>query len=292
VSTLREHVGEIELEIIVVDSDSQDETGEIARSLEVQLVTCENHGFAYGNNRGLDVVRGEWVLFLNPDTAIVDGTLSELVTAAARHPRLGIAGVRQLGADRSVEWSIRRSPSPVRWLGEALASESMPWREQSWAGERVLDPAHYVREEIIDWTSGSCMLVRRAVVDQIGGMDERFFLYCEEPDLSLRAKDLGWETWHLPVLTIVHYGGNEQTDPRFTAQLAHSRRLFLRKHGTALDRAVGFIALVLGSVLRALLGRSPQRRHGARAALATLLGLRRPPFESQTAVNAASETNR
>jgi GT2 family glycosyltransferase len=285
-------VGELELEIIVVDSGSRDETARIARSLGVQLVTCENHGFAYANNRGLDVVGGRWVLFLNPDTAVIDGTLSELVTAAARHPRLGIAGVRQLGADGSVEWSIRRSPSPVRWLGEALGSESMPWREQSWAGERVLDPAHYVREEIIDWTSGSCMLVRRAVLDQIGGMDERFFLYSEEPDLSRRAKDLGWETWHLPVLTIVHYGGNEQTDPRFTAQLAHSRRLFLRKHGTGPDRLIGFVALVLGSALRAVLGRSSQRRHGARAALGTLLGLRRPPFESQTTVSAPSETHR
>ena len=80
------------------------------------------------------------------------------------------------------------------------------------------------------------MLARTDVVRRIGGMDERFFLYSEEPDLSLRASKLDWETWHLPTLTIVHYGGNEGSDPRLTAQLAYARRLYLRKHGSPAQR--------------------------------------------------------
>ena len=99
-------------------------------------------------------------------------------------------------------------------------------------------------------------------------MDERFFLYSEEPDLSLRASKLDWETWHLPTLTIVHYGGNEGSDPRLTAQLAYARRLYLRKHGSPAQRVPGFVALVLGSALRGVVSRSAQKRACARAALA------------------------
>ena len=283
VSSLRSRSGAITVEIVVVDSGSQDRTQEIAESLGARVVACENHGFAYANNRGLELVSGDWVLFLNPDTRVVDGTLSDLVSTAASHPWLGVAGVRQLSADGALEWSIRRSPSPIRWFSEALGSESFPWRLRSWAGERELDATRYAREGEIDWTSGSCMLARTAVVRQIGGMDERFFLYSEEPDMSLRARKLGWETWHLPSLTIIHYGGNEGSDPRLTAQLAHARRLYLRKHGTPVGRLVGFVALVLGSALRSVISGSARKRACARAALATLLGIRPPPFDSQTA---------
>lgn len=291
VSSLRGQSGGIPVEIIVVDSGSHDRTLEVADSLGARVVACENHGFAYANNRGLEHVTGEWVLFLNPDTRVVEGTLRDLVSAAASHPRLAIAGVRQLSADGELEWSIRRSPSPIRWLSEALGSESLPWRLRSWAGERVLDAACYAHETRIDWTSGSCMLARTDVVRRIGGMDERFFLYSEEPDLSLRASKLDWETWHLPTLTIVHYGGNEGSDPRLTAQLAYARRLYLRKHGSPAQRVPGFVALVLGSALRGVVSRSAQKRACARAALATLLGVRPPPFAAQTARGSPEETD-
>jgi GT2 family glycosyltransferase len=289
VSSVLAQAGGITIEIIVVDSGSHDGTAEIADSLGARLVACENHGFAYANNRGLEHVTGEWVLFLNPDTRIVEGTLRDLVSVAASHPRLAIAGVRQLGAEGTLEWSIRRSPSPIRWLSEALGSESLPWRRRSWAGERVLDSSWYTREGQLDWTSGSCMLARTEVVHRIGGMDERFFLYSEEPDLSLRARKLGWETWHLPTLTIVHYGGNQGSDPRLTAQLAHARRLYLGKHGSPVERLTGFVALVLGNALRGVVSRSAQKRACARAALATLVGVRPPPFAAQTARRSSDE---
>ena len=100
-----------------------------------------------------------------------------------------------------------------------------------------------------------------------------------------------WETWHLPTLTIVHYGGNEGSDPRLTAQLAYARRLYLRKHGSPARRVPGFVALVLGSALRGVVSRSAQKRACARAALATLLGVRPPPFAAQTARGSPEETD-
>ena len=282
ISSLRARVGETEMQVIVVDSGSTDSTAGVAESLGAKVARVENHGFAHANNRGLEVATAEWVLFLNPDTKLLDGTLSDLIDAARSHPRLGVAGVRRLRPDGSLDWSIRRFPSPVRWLGEAIGSESLPWRRRAWSGERVLDSARYALESEVDWTSGSCMLARTAMLQEIGGMDERFFLYSEEPDLCLRARAAGWETWHLPALTIVHYGGNEQSDGRLAAQLAHSRRLFVQKHGSRVQRMTGIGALLLGSALRSALGRTAGRRAGARAALRTLLGLEVPPFESLT----------
>jgi GT2 family glycosyltransferase len=278
VSSVRSHAGDIDLEIVVVDSGSTDDSAGIAESLGTRVLRSPNHGFAYANNRGLEVVSAEWVLFLNPDTEVIRGSLRELVGAAASHPKLGIAGVPQLLTDGSLDWTIRRSPSPARWMVEALSAEALP----GWSGERVLDAEPYRREHPIDWMSGSFMLARRATLTQIGGMDEQFFLYSEEPDLCLRAKNAGWEVWHLPVLTIVHHGGNERSDPRLTAQLIHSRRLYLRKHGSPAERALGYLALALGQALRSVFG-SAQTRKCSRVALGTLLGLRSPPFEALTA---------
>ena len=275
-SALRSHAGETDFDVVVVDSGSTDETGELAEALGARVVRRPNRGFAYANNRGLEAVSAEWVFFLNPDTEVVEGTLSDLVEAAQAHAKLGIARVRQVGSAGFPEWSIRRSPSALRWLGEAVGSEALPWRTRWSSGERVLDAAAYAQERQIDWTSGSCMLARSAMLRQIGGMDEQFFLQ-QETDLCRRARNAGWEVWHLPVLTIVHYGGNEQSDPRLAAQLVHSRRLYLRKHGTRIDRVLGFLVLVLGQAVRSALDGHPERRRGARAALQTLWGFARRP---------------
>ena len=286
VSALRSHAGETDFDVVVVDSGSTDETGELAEALGARVVRCPNRGFADAKNRGLEAVGGVGALSETRHGGR-RGHAVHLVEAAQAHAKLGIAGVRQVGSAGFPEWSIRRSPSALRWLGEAVGSESLPWRTRSWSGERVLDAAAYAQERQIDWTSGSCMLARSAMLRQIGGMDEQFFLYSEETDPRRRARNAGWEVWHLPVLTIVHYGGNEQSDPGLAAQLVHSRRLYLRKHGTRIDRVLGFLVLVLGQAVRSALGRSPQRRRGARAALETLLGLRPPPFEALTASHAS-----
>src|SRR5207244_4436829 len=133
-------------------------------------------------NRGLMTCDARYVLFLNVDTEIRAGSLDELVGALDERPHVGLAGVRQLTPDGSVFPTIRRFPNAVRALGEALGSESFPLRS-SWLGERELDLARYERETLCDWTSGSFMIVRREALEAAGYMDERFFLYREEPDL-------------------------------------------------------------------------------------------------------------
>jgi N-acetylglucosaminyl-diphospho-decaprenol L-rhamnosyltransferase len=282
-SSIRRHTGDIAIDLVVVDSGSTDDTEElVAAEPLARLITCENHGFAYANNRGIEATDTDWVLLLNPDTEIVAGSLAELVAHARSRPDLGVAGVRQVGADGSLQYTIRRFPSVLRSLGEALGSESWPVRG-SLLGERVLDPEPYGLETACDWTSGSFMLIRRAALLEAGLLDERFFLYAEEPDLCLRIRRQGWSVVHLPTLTIIHHGGNESASPLHAAQRAYARRLLMEKHFSPPRRMLGVAAMALGYGLRAVAGGrrradAPVKRANSRAALATLLRLRPPPF--------------
>jgi N-acetylglucosaminyl-diphospho-decaprenol L-rhamnosyltransferase len=277
------HSGAVALDVVVVDNGSTDDTpGVVAEFPDVRFVQYENRGFAAANNRGVEQTSAPWVLFVNADTEIRKGTLSELLAACDRADDLGVAGVRQVWPDGTLQYTIRRFPSPLRSLGEALGSEAWPVHA-AWLGERELDPERYGIEVECDWTSGSFMLVRRQALASAGLMDERFFLYCEEPDLCRRIKQAGWAVRHLPLVTVVHHGGNESSDPRLAAQRAYSRRLFMRKHFGRWGRVAGTAAMVLGYGLRAVAGGRDRSTTGlsratSRAALATLLGLRGPPF--------------
>ena len=169
------------------------------------------------------------MLFLNPDTEIVDGTFGELVALLDERPRSGSPACASSPADGALWPTIRRFPSAARALGEALGSERWPVRPR-WAGERVLDLDAYEREGECDWTSGSFMLARREALLSAGLLDERFFIYSEEPDLCLRIKRAGWEIRHLPEMTIVHHAGKGGVRPRMVAQDAFARRQYAHKH--------------------------------------------------------------
>lgn len=275
-TSLRAHAGECSIDVVVV-SNSDDGTDQlVAREFPwARLVRCENRGFAHANNRGLATCNARYLLFLNVDTEILAGTFAELVAALDDRPEVGLAGVRQLGRDGAVTPSMRRFPNAARALGEALGSERLPIHP-SWSGERVLDRSLYDGEHRCDWTSGSFLVARKRVIDTIGPMDERFFLYSEEPDLCLRARRGGWAVHHLPVMTILHHGGSGRADPTLAAQDAYSRTQFARKHFSRGHRFAYQGALGVGYALRAV-APGPSRA-ASRAALRTLVGIADPPF--------------
>ena len=209
--------GNLDLDIVVVDSGSTDDTVELVRREfpDVRVLTKENRGFAAANNRGLEVVDGEWILFLNPDTRILSGTLEGLVSLLRARPTVGLAGVRQVDENGALDPTMRRFPNAIRSLSASLGAERLPVHP-SWLGERVLDETLYDLETPCDWTSGSFMLGRRAAIDDVGGMDERFFLYCEETDFCLRMRQAGWTVVHLPQMTIFHQSSTtvgDRTEP-------------------------------------------------------------------------------
>jgi GT2 family glycosyltransferase len=285
-TTLFERAGGIELDVVVVDNGEDGSASYVQeRFPAVRTIRCENHGFGHANNRGLETADARYVLFLNPDTELLEGTLEELIAALDRRPELGLAGVRQVDSHGSLAPSIRRFPSTANMLAEALWVERVPGL-RLWLGERELDQRQYGRETGCDWTSGSFMIARREALAASGDFDERFFLFSEETDLCRRIKRAGWEIAHLPELTIRHYEHEEGLGARLEAQAAYARLQFAAKHFArpgAYRWAMALrYALRLG--LCAALGEGKkEQREAARAALATTLS-RRPPFGAAAAV--------
>lgn len=282
--TVFAHAGGARLQVIVVDNSSTDGTRELVESRfpEARVVSSANRGFSYGNNRGIEQAHARYVLLLNPDTEVLEGTFAELVALMDARPRVGLAGVRQVTADGELWPTIRRFPSVTRAFGEALLSERWPVHP-AWSGERVLDWDLYERESDCDWTSGSFMLARREALLSAGLLDERSFIYSEEPDLCLRIKRGGWRVRHLPQMTIVHHAGKGGVRPRMLAQDVYARRQYARKHFGRVYRGLYLSALASRHLIR-LAGATAggegavARREGARRALNTLAGRIEPPF--------------
>lgn len=282
-SSVFEHAGDCTLDVVIVDNDSTDGSRELVESEfpRVRVVHCENLGFAHGNNRGLMTTNARYVLFLNPDTEILDGTFVELVAALDERPSVGLIGVRQLTGDGEVYPTIRRFPNALRALGQGILSERFPLRPAS-LFERQLDVAAYEQETECDWTSGSFMLARREAIESAGFMDERFFLYNEEPDLCLRLRHAGWDVRHLPQMTILHHADKDVVQPKLAAQDAYARLQYASKHFSSLHRMLYRSALALGLLRRWLVppdGASRQEhRAAALAGLRVLARIDGPPF--------------
>jgi GT2 family glycosyltransferase len=281
--TVFARAGTLDLDVIIVDNESTDGTCELVESRfpDARVLRSRNGGFANANNRGLASANARYVLFLNPDTEVIEGTFEALVEALDARPHVGLIGVRQLTPDGKLFPTIRRFPNAARALGEALASERWPVHP-AWAGERVLDPAIYEREQECDWTSGSFMLARREALLSAGFMDERFFLQCEEPDLCLRIKRAGWSVRHLPTMTIIHHADKGGIRPRMAAQEVYARRQYAHKHFSRPHRALYLSAVAARHALRlaaaARFEDSETHRSAARAAIRALGGRAEPPF--------------
>lgn len=282
-SSVFEHAGGIALDVVVADNSSTDGTRELVETEfpEARVITCENKGFSHANNRAALTANARYVLFLNPDTEILEGTFAELVEALDERPLVGLAGVKQVTADGTLFPTARRFPNALRAFGEALGSERLPV-DVSWLGERNRDLASYDQELECDWTSGSFMLARREALESAGLLDERLFLYGEEPDLCLRMRKAGWKIVHLPTMTILHHAGKGGANPKMEAQSVVAKLHYAGKHLGRTHRVAYRGALGLRYALRALpLSNEKlrvQRRAAARRALRMVLGLEPPPF--------------
>jgi N-acetylglucosaminyl-diphospho-decaprenol L-rhamnosyltransferase len=290
----RSALGGVQAQWIVADSASADGTPEAieAEFDDVEVLRVPNRGFAAGNNAGIIRAEGRYVLLLNPDVEVLEGDFARLVQALDSRPDVGIASVIQRGSDGTLQFSMRRFPSPARDLGESLFAARWPFLRS--LQELDTGTGRYLRESSAEWVVGAFLCARAEAVASIGPLDERFFLYSEEIDWCLRAHQRGWDVRHLPVMTVVHHAGRRDRGD-LMAQLAHSRLLFAAKHHGRLDAFGIRAALALGHVLRIALRVPLAFRASARVrmraeagALRVLLGLGEPPLRAEPPAPAAA----
>jgi GT2 family glycosyltransferase len=228
--------GKVSAEILVVDSNSQDNTVEMLRCCYPQiklLAQPDNVGFTRGNNIALHEATGRYLLLLNPDTEVLGRALATMVEFMDQHPNVGIIGPHTLNSDGTTQSTRRRFPNLATAFFEST------WL-QPYAPKSLLDSYYYlngngVHETLdVDWVQGSALMARREVYAQIGGLDEGYIMYSEELDWCKRAKNAGWRVVYLGSADIIHHGGKstEQVVARSHVLFQQSKlRYFHKYHG-------------------------------------------------------------
>lgn len=239
----------VNLRVMVVDNDSGDGSAQQIQSVVdrehwqswVTVVEApRNGGFAYGNNIAIrqflhDDPRLRYVLLLNPDTVVRPGAFRSLLDFMEQHPAAGMAGGVSEDPDGTRHHCSYRFPS--------IASEFLGYTRLGFLG-RLFRNSHILagmpdKPEKVGWVSGAHLIIRREVFDQIGLLDESYFLYFEETDFILRAARAGWECWHVPASRVVHLVGQSSglvNGPAVMKPLPDywfesRRRYFILNHG-------------------------------------------------------------
>ena len=218
------------VDTVVVDHGSQDGTVAFVRERhpEVALVEQENRGLAAGWNRGIEETGGDLVLIVNADAWLLDDGLDRLAGVLRERERAAWAGPRLVYPDGSLQPSVRGFPTVWRLATEYLFLRKLAPRSRALNAFYGAGFAHD-RERPVEWTMGSCMLVRRAALDDVGPFDEDFFLFSEETDWCRRAHDRGWEIVFTPAATCVHVGGASHGGRLFRENVRGNLR-YLSKH--------------------------------------------------------------
>ena len=227
----------IDFEVIVSDNGSTDGSVEKIRALFPAVRVVENRanlGFAKGNNAGIREARGEYILILNPDTIVHDGSLDRWVEFAGRHPEAGAFGCRVHNPDGTYQRSARPFPTISRYLISALGLRFLGRLKrpvlsdeyEGWKGNTERD---------VDWQSGCCVMLRGDLLKRLGGFDEQFFYQFEEVDLCRRVWKSGYRILFTPTVSITHLGG--QSVGRFPVRFAievcrNGYRYFYKHYGT------------------------------------------------------------
>ncbi|HEY3577166.1 MAG TPA: glycosyltransferase family 2 protein [Gaiellaceae bacterium] len=248
--SLRDHPPAGGLRITVVDNASGDGTADVVQREfpDVRLIALdENVGFSAANNRVLREPTAEYVLVLNPDTRICEGTLDTLLHLLNDQPRIGIAGCKLVQEDGTFDHAARRSfPTPASALGHFLRVGRSERAPASLAAYRAPD----VAEGPVDAVNGAFMLLRRAMLDEIGLFDEGYWMYMEDLDLCYRAARAGWITWYEPSVEAVHLkAGTSGHHRRLRLNYAfhYGMYRYYRAH-LASERGAAFNALVYAGI--------------------------------------------
>ena len=235
-SSIYKNQGEVTLEVFVVDNASSDNTIDMIKVNfpQVKIINnINNLGFSAANNQGIEQSQGKYILLLNPDTKIIDQALKRAVDFADKNHRIGVLGCKHLNPNLTIQPSVRRLPKllPIILVFTKLAKilPGLPSLRRYLAKDfdyKITQPAPQV--------AGSFFLIRRALIEEIGVLDEKFFIWFEEVDYCKRTTQAGWKVWYKADAEIIHYGG-QSFKQRFTLKkqllFFKSAWYYFKKHG-------------------------------------------------------------
>ncbi len=242
----------VSAEVLLVDNASADGTAAAVRAAfpTVRLIESKtNRGFAGGNNQAMVEATGRYLLLLNTDAFVEPGAVGAMVAYLDANPRAAAVGPRLLNADGSLQRSCYRFPTPAHawaqnlWLAGLVGTDHPLGDFRRWEHDTARS---------VDWVIGACLLVRRTAYEQVGGFDERFFMYAEETDWQRRMRSAGWTIGFTPAARVTHLGGGSgvsdkpAVDRHFWASLDRYQRKHHGLGGLVAVRA----AMVVGGLAR------------------------------------------
>jgi GT2 family glycosyltransferase len=250
-------------ECVVMDNASDDGTPELVEREApwVRVIrTGANLGYAKAVNLGLAATSGAHVLVLNPDCEWTPGSIHALVDWQRSHPRCGIAAPCIRNSDGSLEYSARSYPDAFSFLFNRYSLATRLWPGNPWSRRYLLSDWDHRSPRSVDWVSGAAMLARRSAVEQVGGMDEAFFMFNEDVDWCHRMNDAGWSVDYVPDAETVHHIGASRGGVSNRVILERHRGMvhYFRKHHRApwlLDRLTAALILLRARLLMLRNGR-------------------------------------
>lgn len=225
---------EAQLEVIVVDNASSDDSPQMVRRdfPEARLIVNRgNRGFAGGNNEALRRARGRYCLLLNSDTVVHPGAFAELVGFMDTHPDAAAVGPRVLNPDGTVQYSCRRFPRFATALFRKVPlGRLIP--DNRWNRDYLMSDWKHDEPREVDWVSGAALCMSGAALAQVGLLDEGYFMYCEDVDWCYRARQAGWKIYYLPQAVVTHAIGrsSDQRPLRMVNEFHRSMHRFYWKH--------------------------------------------------------------
>jgi hypothetical protein len=217
----------------------------------ILLQNDENRGFAAANNVGMAVAQGRYILLLNSDTTVLDNAIGQVVSFADLHPESAVVGCKVLNSDGTLQRTCFMFPSLLNMLLSSTYLYKLFPRSKFFGREQM---TWWDRDDVreVDVVTGCFMLVRREAIEQIGLLDERFFMYGEETDWCYRFKQAGWKAIFTPAAEIIHLGGqsSKQIRAKMLVQLRLSILHFISKHYGWLSHKIASLLVVLFFAVR------------------------------------------
>jgi hypothetical protein len=241
------------LEIIVVDNNSGDGSCEMIRREfpDVRLIpNAENLGFARANNQGMLVSRGRYILLLNPDTIVAEKSIAGMAAFLDRSRATGAVGPKILYPDGTIQYTCARNLPNLLTGFLDLSGLAYKYPKGRITGSWLMGYWDHNDERNVDAISGACMMVRREVIDRIGLLDEKYFMYGEDIDWCYRIKRDGWQIRYLPTAEITHFAGqSSKLFANIVMEDFKSMCRFLKsKDGFVVAALYRLLAIALGSL--------------------------------------------